>query len=380
MRWLLGLLALGACGRFSFDPLVTDADSDGRGDDARGDDAARGDAPMFAANIVFVSSTMNRPGDLGGIAAVDAMCNQLAASAGLAGTYVAWVSSGSGAAAGRLGTARGWVRPDGRPFADTVADLIGSTTFYPPRIDELGIDHPAIGNVSDHVFTNTEETGILGLTSCGELTRPSANSATCGQVSSGSELWTFSPEAFCRCDSPSRTYCFGVDKQVAVTPAVGPPYAFISAPWSPGNGLASADVHCQNEAAAAGLPGTFRALLGTSTATAASRFSLAGPVWRRTDGIALASSRATFMAGALEAALELSADRTLRRTEAWSGARFEGVPADAADPSFTCLDWTATVNTERGLFGRPPFAGPAFFGHGTTTGCGAPSSLYCLEQ
>ena len=74
-------------------------------------------------NLVFVTSTTYR-GDLGGLQAADARCRERARAANLRGTFVALLSSSTVDARTRLGTARGWVRTDGRPFADTQDDLL----------------------------------------------------------------------------------------------------------------------------------------------------------------------------------------------------------------------------------------------------------------
>ena len=65
-----------------------------------------------------------------------------AQAAGLSGTFVALLSTSTVDAKSRLGTARGWVRTDGKPFADRQEDLFrsncGSALYYPPRLDEFG--------------------------------------------------------------------------------------------------------------------------------------------------------------------------------------------------------------------------------------------------
>jgi len=74
-----------------------------------------------AKNIVFVTSTLSTPGNIGSLAAADAICTARAQAAALPGAYVAWLSSTVTSAKARLGSARGWVRVDGMPVADTVA-------------------------------------------------------------------------------------------------------------------------------------------------------------------------------------------------------------------------------------------------------------------
>ena len=80
-------------------------------------------------NIVFVTS-IEYDGNLGGLGGADAACQSRAAFAGLPGTYVAWLSTPTVSAHSRI-QGRGWVRRDGRPFVDTIADLEQSKMLYP---------------------------------------------------------------------------------------------------------------------------------------------------------------------------------------------------------------------------------------------------------
>ncbi|HYL59494.1 MAG TPA: hypothetical protein VEU51_11520, partial [Candidatus Acidoferrales bacterium] len=70
--------------------------------------------PVF--NKVFVTSS-TFDGNLGGQAGADADCASLASGAGLAGTFKAWLSTSGLNAKDKLGSARGFVRIDGQPFA-----------------------------------------------------------------------------------------------------------------------------------------------------------------------------------------------------------------------------------------------------------------------
>ena len=77
-------------------------------------------------NIVFASSQSYSP-SLVGTAAYDLRCNQLASAVGLnnaaGNAYIAWMSDAFSTAPARLGTARGFIRVDGLPFADDVTSL-----------------------------------------------------------------------------------------------------------------------------------------------------------------------------------------------------------------------------------------------------------------
>src|SRR5690606_4557544 len=94
-------------------------------------DAAVPPDAAVPTNLVFVTSTTHEPASLGGLAGGDAICAARAEAAGLPGTYVAWLSTATVDARDRLGSARGWRRVDGEPFADTVEDLASGKIFYP---------------------------------------------------------------------------------------------------------------------------------------------------------------------------------------------------------------------------------------------------------
>ena len=294
-------------------------------------------------NYVFVTSTQTT-GNMGGLTGADHICQTRASAAGLPGTYRAWLSTPSVNAIARLGSARGWVRPDGKPFADTTADIAAGKIFYPPRLDELGAD---IG--LDDVFTATTANGTLypGFTTCGDYTSTSG-SIEIGFSTGSSSMFTVMGSASCSSMSP--IYCFGIDNQAVVAPPVATGRrAFTSnAPWTPGGGLASADARCQSEASAAGLPGTFRALLATTSGSAISRFSTAGAVWRRPDHTLVGGANlSTPGLQYIEASPASNAAGTtyFDNYGVWTGA---GDLTTAGSTASTCNNWTSTSGSGRG--------------------------------
>jgi hypothetical protein len=71
------------------------------------------------------------------------------------------------------------------------------------------------------------------------------------------------------CASDRRFYCLSIDGTVPITPpANSGRIAFVSDTNLNGNsGLAGADTECSDNAALASLPGTYRALLATDSAS-----------------------------------------------------------------------------------------------------------------
>lgn len=318
-------------------------------------------------NIVFVTSTADT-GNLGGLAGADAICAARAAAAGLPGNYRAFLSTSSVNAIDRLTGARGWVRVDGRPFADSAADVASGRILYPPRIDELGADTGA-----QTTYAKTGSTGLL----CVDWTSESTlDNQMMGFADGGTQIWL--SYAYTSCSVPSRQYCFGVDYANAVAPPAGTGrVAFVSSSsFSSGGGLAAADALCQGDATAAGLAGTFKALLAIDGASAASRFA-AGTPWVRRDGVVVAESQAALATGLLAAPVDLQADGTtyLGNYGLWLGAAGFGT---AGTTTTTCGDWSLTASADTGVGG---VVARSWQGSGSAVGCDAGwLRVSCLQE
>lgn len=109
---------------------------------------------------------------------------------------------------------------------------------------------------------------------------------------------------------------------------------------------------CAARASDAGLVGTFKALVSTTTASAASRFSTAGPPWVRTDGIPIVAAAADLFAPGgpvMLAALDVDP----------FGAPYSGVVttgttslSSTSPANLNCNDFTAGLSS--GSRARPP--------------------------
>jgi hypothetical protein len=370
------LIVLSACGRLGFDaPGTASDDDDATGDGGRdgaastADGFVRGDV-LFTNNVAFVSAATITPGTLGGVAPADAACQAEADAAGLAGTYVAWLSTSTTNAIDRLGTSRGWVRSDGAPFVDTVADLAAGRLYLPLSVDVNGVALPQTA-----VFTGTLSDGTADPFTCGDLSSTSDLMAY-GISTSTWGTWTRINASFSDCGSNVRIYCFGTGTtNPIVIPQVPSRRAFLSDVWTPGSGIASADTQCQQSATNAGLtsPSSFRALLATTSASAASRF-VDGLPWARRDGLLVAPTAQDLLAGAWQVPLALDATGA-HMTDigpAWTGA-----DTFTATATTDCSDWSVSNNGADGLglgYNVIPL------GTATTSACGSQRRLFCLEQ
>lgn len=372
----MALVASG-CGRYAFDPLgiggddtASDANEQGSGDGGDGGAAATG------ANVVFVSSTTMVPGMWGGDLAIpDAECKRLAIAAGLPdGDYVAWLATATTNAASRLG-GRGWVRPDGLPFADEIADLVAGAVFYPPELDENG----NVMGFGTNVTTGAYGDGGVHFENCTNFTSTTGNILT-GNPWRGADGWSSGTRAIGGCVSSHHLYCFGVGRDVAIAPApeVGP-RIFLSSSWIGTDGIAAADARCAQDAATAGLPGTFRAFLSTTTQSAAARGTPVGPLVRP-DGVRVAASWAAFLAGELDAAPAAYANTaTYPRTRGipltvWSGSPN---PSSVGADADSCRDWNMSNGTALVGDGRDTMS--SYFGFLIVDPCTSSHPVYCLE-
>lgn len=159
---------------------------------------------------VFLSSASG-PGNLSswptatntGAAAGDAICNKLAANAGLTGTFKAWLSDGSTDAIERIASNGPWVRLDGIKVADSNQDLTDDALFTTINLTEQG----TYGNMTGAVWTGTTQGGLKTANNCSGWTDGTAGSfGTTGILSWFDQYW--SNNATTQCNSVGYLYCF----------------------------------------------------------------------------------------------------------------------------------------------------------------------------
>lgn len=335
-------------------------------------------------NVVFVTSTV-QSGAFGGLAAADAICAARARDAGLDGTFVAWLSDGQTSAFSRIAGVRGgWTLVDGTPIATSPSDLVTQSILAPIALDEHGHD---VREALSGVWTGTRGDGTHDDDCAAWTSEDPMGEGTAGDAAAGGAAFTIADETL-SCSSPRRLYCFETDRTAAISSdAQDGRYAFVSAAaWLvDATGGASADALCQQEAAAAQLPGTYLALLPQATATAASRFDATGPPWRNTAGRQLADTGlGLFTAGLYASFFDRHADGSIvpTGTLVWSGD-----PESDAEEG-RCAGWTRntalpqndpqlphvgdpSTSVRRDVFAKP-------YAYPNCDGTNYP--VYCLEQ
>jgi hypothetical protein len=338
-------------------------------------------------NIAFVTSQVFSTGNLGGRAGADAACQTAATHAGLAGTFVAYLSTTGafdGGAAESATTlvagARGWVRTDGMPIADKPTQLTSGSLWWP-------IDHDENGNrVSTNltVMTGTDGSGaVVPGETCGDWTQTSGSQQHYGLLSGGTAGWeNWGTQS---CSTPAHLYCLQTSytTPVTVTPAVGRKMFISAHSFNTSTGLAGADAVCAGDATAAGLSGTYLALLATDTTSAISRFDTTGTPWVRVDGIPVVATAADMATYSLIAPACLDSKGNYETYGgAISGSTSASTPGTDAQ---TCVNWTtSTTSVIQALLTRtdativPGYTNA--FGDLSTWACGSLWPIICLQQ
>jgi hypothetical protein len=359
--WLV-LLVLSACGRIGFGLTGNDRQE--------ADAAGGGDARETGANLVFVTSRAHPIVGLGINA--DDLCAMHASEGGLAGVFRAWISIGGTSALSRIAGARGWVRFDGVPVADLPVDIAQGRLFVPILYDERG----GVAAENDLVVTATGGNGMLAGNNCENFTSATAD-VRVGTPLGTTADWTDTTTK--ACGSTGRLYCFQVDRSVPVAPVkTTGRIAFVStATWERASGIAAADALCGSEALAVGLTGAFAAVLASTSASAASRFSPAGPTWVRRDGVAIAATAADTLAGNLLTPPNVTVHDTYYGGPVVTGSTSIAGIATAAS---SCADWTTStgngsINGSSGTTSSRWFDDARYIAP-----CSSDDVVYCFEK
>jgi hypothetical protein len=365
-------------------------------------------ADFQPANYMFVTSQPVALPLGAATADVHSLANNLCAAAAAAATptplpetrWVAWISTagltvgGAVSALAALGTAGGWMRPDGQPFANTTADLLAGGVLHPARVTENG-DQLA----SDALVTTGSgaDGAAAGLDSNCQDWTSAAGMALAGEAAAGGATWTASPYRTSSCAPSGRLYCFGIDydasdASVAAVPVAGRTAFLSKGLFTPGGaGRAVADKLCQDEADASTLAarGTYLALLAGDGQAASTRFDLTGAAWTRVDGVALAARAGDLVDTGVAAddlvlsTLNMHSDGTTQAANAspWTGASGPDQPGTA---DTTCGDWQS-ADGAAGVQGDATIArarsdlAPSYFDDGAAHSCALARPVYCLQ-
>lgn len=170
-------------------------------------------AAKVPPKIVFVTS-QRFAGNFGGIAGGDTICQAAAVTAGLPGTYLAWLSDSLGTSPNSrfVHYAGPYARTDGVLVATSYGDLTDGSILNPIDVDEFGSLIPihAPADPEDDIWTGTDEFGDPdpypgGPYTCADWTSTALNGLE-GELHLTSPKWTNHQRI--ACSVPRRLYCF----------------------------------------------------------------------------------------------------------------------------------------------------------------------------
>ena len=315
----------------------------------------------------FVTSTTVALGTLQSPAAADVFCQTAADLASLPGHYIAWVSSASRNVGDLLrSTSFGWVRPDGRLFANSIGDLNSGRIAYPLRIDE----HKATVPDGTLVMTVTTATGQFPKGSADCFALSSLTKAGTGVVDGGTTQWT--EHGFdLRCDQLAPLYCLSTDTPApAPTDDHLPPRAFLS--WTAPNGMNGRDfldMGCRADAQDANFANAARFIAFVPTSSQSLLAQLKTGPWARPDGVTFLDTDLTVLAP-----LNVTSKLEYVDMPVWGGTTQLDRPAT---PSDNCGDWTG--NSPNALLGRASRSSVVEMVNDTSDGCFVNHNVYCID-
>jgi hypothetical protein len=324
-------------------------------------------API-TANIIFVTSTTFN-GSLGGVAGGDARCLAAAATGGLpdSTSYKALLSSSTEGARQHLGSARGFVRPDGLPVADTVDDLLVlHRMWYAADLTETGVVSP-----NGNAWTGSNFTGDGGTSDCGGWIKSDAGTA--GDVGMVHASANFANTSSVGCDEMLPLICVQTSRvqQLDSPPPSSGKLVFLSTgKFTPSQGLSAANAICAGETPPQAT-GPVVALLATSSRSAKSLLAI--DTYVRPDGIPIDAFGDSASAGWVHHDGSYAAPEPGLPLAVWNGSQVLGATPMA--DNHTCGDWSTTQGMGDASF---PNAGEVW---GTfKAACTRPLALYCIER
>ena len=153
---------------------------------------------------VFVTSA-EFGGNLGGLVGADAICQARAESAGLPGTYKAWLSDTTASPSTRFVRSTGPYRLlDGTRIADNWTDLTDKSLAVPIDVTEAG--NPVAGSEHVWTYTDTDGTARSGAGHCGNWGSAAGEGEGGTHTTPSNDRWTQS--GFADCDTGAHLYCF----------------------------------------------------------------------------------------------------------------------------------------------------------------------------
>jgi len=335
------------------------------------------------ANLIFATLGLF-PTNYNGAGSYDSVCNGAATTAGLNNStntgFIALMSDSNSNAITRLGTARGWVRLDGKPFADTQTALFtNNQVFYPIAFQEDGqLRNSAI------LLTGTAPNGTASPNNCNNWnsTVNDGSMITLGSSFGGPAQWSSGSSSFC--GVMASLICMGKTKNVPVSvpaaPAAGRKIWVSSGSFTP-NATSTPDALCQGSRPAG--VSTAVALIARA-GTAASSILGSTTSYYRVDGTFVGTGTdlqalpAQLVSKPMSTGIWQSEDGLypLSGPQVWVGGSSFTAAARIVD---TCGDWT-DPNAGTSIYGIPQLASSSWWGFSSfAMDCNTPARIYCVQ-
>jgi len=177
------------------------------------DGGGRADAPGgLPGKRVFVSSRVLAGADVNSTADADSACAMMAKTAGLSGTWQAWISDGiASSPASRF--APPFQGPYVLAFKPSI-QIVPSPDAFAKKLDHaIDIDENGVEHAGGFAWTQTQPNGddlpespVTGDACQGWASSSSSHFATVGSIVATSSAWTLGGTA--SCDTKGRIYCF----------------------------------------------------------------------------------------------------------------------------------------------------------------------------
>ncbi len=161
---------------------------------------------------------------------------------------------------------------------------------------------------------------------------------------------------------------------------------FITSNGYQGNlgGLSGADAKCQQRAQSAGLGGTWKAWLSSSTTSASSRLSHNSGQYQMVNGTVIANNWGDLTDGTIQHKIDRDEFGTYHDYRpVWTNTKSNGDRyVDIVNPETHCSNWTDTLNTNIGIVGLNVHADQRWtaFGGASCSVVFPSIGLYCFEQ
>ena len=158
-----------------------------------------GGAPVSAKRLFVTSST--HTGNLGGLSGADSVCNARATSAGLGGSWVAWISGAGQSAIDRVLGSGPWTLVDGTTVVfKTKESITTAGPAVPINVDETGVQL-----ATGRAWTGTSQLGAKLAETCSGWVYSAAMIGVWGDIAT-TTAWSKANTQ--TCGASARLYCF----------------------------------------------------------------------------------------------------------------------------------------------------------------------------